>query len=367
MLSFDLVKRYSGFTLACSGELKEGVTAIFGQSGSGKTTLLNCIAGLVTPSEGEITALGRRIYSSRDRINLPPERRRFGYVFQDSALFPHMTVWQNIVYGYKLTPVEQRRIDPEQLVELFGLDRLVDRGVTHLSGGERQRVALARALATSPELLLLDEPLSSLDVRFRGVIIQYLRRVWRELRTSMIYVSHSISEVLAIAGSALVLSGGEVVAYASPHDLAANPDVVTTADYAALENLVEGEVVSGPDEDGLTRIRIGRVELLAPGVEAQPGEQVMVSIRAADVIIALEASTMMSARNVLPARIEEVHAVGGRALVYADIGIRLAAEITLGSLRGLGLKPGGEVQLILKTTGIVVAGSNGVGVQASPP
>lgn len=356
LLSFDLVKRYRGFTLECSGNLGEGITAVYGLSGSGKTTLLNCIAGLTTPNEGAIELSGRTLYSSINKVNVPPERRRFGYVFQESALFPNMTVLENVLYGYRLTPEDSRRVDPEHLVEMFGLAPLLERGVARLSGGERQRVALARALATSPELLLLDEPLSSLDVRFRGVIIQYLRRVQRELGTSMLYVTHSISEVLALASSALVLDSGRSVAHLRPTELAADPHLSALSDNDALENILEGAVAGGPDDDGLTRIAVGRIELLAPSVDAVPGDTVTVAIRAADVIVALEESRSLSARNVIPAIVEETHALEGRALVYVDMGVRLAAEITLGSLRSLELRPGTEVWLILKTAGIVATG-----------
>ena len=334
----------------------QGITAVFGPSGSGKTTLLNCIAGLITPTDGDIEISGRILYSNRRNVNVSPEHRRFGYVFQDSALFPHMNVLQNVLYGYRLTPPSARRVDPDQLIELFGLRPLLERGVARLSGGERQKVALARALATSPQLLLLDEPLSSLDIRFRGVIIQYLRRVRRELGTSMLYVTHSISEVLALAESVLVLDAGRSVAHMPSPELAADPRLSALTDYDALENLVEGAVAGEPDEDGLTRIKVGRVELLAPSVEAGPGDAVTVAIGAADVIIALEESQLLSARNIVPARVEETHALDNRVLVYVDIGVRLAAEITLGSLRNLKLRPGSEVWLILKTAGIVVAG-----------
>ena len=257
LLSFDLLKRYKGFTLECAGELGQGITAVFGPSGSGKTTLLNCIAGLITPTDGDIEISGRILYSNRRNVNVSPEHRRFGYVFQDSALFPHMNVLQNVLYGYRLTPPSARRVDPDQLIELFGLRPLLERGVARLSGGERQKVALARALATSPQLLLLDEPLSSLDIRFRGVIIQYLRRVRRELGTSMLYVTHSISEVLALAESVLVLDAGRSVAHMPSPELAADPRLSALTNYDALENLVEGAVAGEPDEDGLTRIKVG--------------------------------------------------------------------------------------------------------------
>ena len=354
LLTFKIIKRFSGFSLDCEGSFESGVTAIFGPSGSGKTTLLNCIAGLAKPDEGEIRVSGLTVFSSSSRRNLPPERRGFGYVFQDPALFPHMSVRKNIMYGYKLTPRERRRTDPEQLVELFRLSRLMDREVVNLSGGERQRVALARALATSPDLLLLDEPLASLESGFRGVIIQYLKRVWRELQTSMVYVSHSISEVIALAENTLVLLEGRPITYGKTRNVLVHPEVANIADYATLENLLETEVVANRRDHGMSELRLGNVVLLGPEVHRQPGDVVMVSIRAGDVILSLEVPPRMSARNILSAAITEIHEVGPRVLVYVDLGAIVVVEITHGALRDLDLRVGQQVHLVIKTNSIVV-------------
>ncbi|MCH8205986.1 MAG: molybdenum ABC transporter ATP-binding protein [Chloroflexi bacterium] len=354
LLDFSVSKRFEGFHLECQATFDSGVTAVFGPSGSGKTTLLNCIAGLVTPDEGHIEVLGRTVFSSTGRTNLPPERRRFGYVFQDAALFPHMTVYENIMYGYKLTPVERRKTDPEYLAELFHLTPLMERSVTNLSGGERQRVALARALATSPELLLLDEPVASLDVGLRGIILEHLKRSWRELGTPMVYVSHSLSEALAIAENALVLSRGKRVVYGKTSEVLVHPDVSKMADYATLENLVEATVVATGEREGLAELKLGDVVLLAPRVRRDPGSVVMISVRAGDIILALDVPPRMSARNVLQATVEEIHEVGSRVLVYVDVGTRLVAEITPSALEELSLRKGLDVYLILKTNSITV-------------
>ena len=195
MLELRVRKNFKDFTLDCEARFGDGVTAIFGPSGSGKSTLLNSIAGLVRPDDGEIRFQGETLYSSDDGAHAPPEKRRFGYVFQDSALFPHMSVADNIRYGYKLTARANRRIEPSQLVELLRLERLLERGVGNLSGGERQRVALARALATSPRLLLLDEPLASLDGGLRGVNTRLL-----EEHTARVGDSDGICVALHIGG-----------------------------------------------------------------------------------------------------------------------------------------------------------------------
>ena len=196
-ISFRVRKSYGDFSLDCEADFVDGVTAVFGPSGSGKTTLLDCIAGMTSPDTGYIRVQGDSVYSSDSRVDHAPERRRFGYVFQHGALFPHMTVRKNVMYGYALTPDSERRVDPNEVVSLLGISHLMDRTVKNLSGGERQRVALARALAASPRLLLLDEPLASLDAAHRASILTYLRHVAEQLGTPMVYVSHSLSEVMA--------------------------------------------------------------------------------------------------------------------------------------------------------------------------
>ena len=359
LLSFSVTKRFPGFALECEASFESGVTAIFGPSGSGKTTLLNCIAGLTDPDEGDIEVLGRQVFSSSSRKNLPPERRRFGYVFQDSALFPHMSVRENIMYGYKLTPAEHRVTDPDDLVSLFRLSPLIDRSVTTLSGGEKQRVAFARALATSPDLLLLDEPLASLDGGLRGIIIEYLKSVSRELRTPMVYVSHSISEVMALAETVLVLLDGKRVVHGPATQVLVHPDVSKIADYATLENLLEAEVFSAEAGDGLAKLRLREATLLVPDTRRSAGDTVVISVRAGDIILALDVPPRMSARNVVPARIEEVHVVGPRVLVYVDMGARLVVEITPNALAELELKVGQTVQLIIKTNSIMVLDAPG--------
>ena len=354
LLALNVTKRFEGFSLECEATFDSGVTAVFGPSGSGKTTLLNCIAGLLTPDEGEIEVLGRTVFSSSRGKNLPPEKRRFGYVFQDSALFPHMSVRDNVMYGYKLTPAERRRVDPQQLVELFHLSPLMDRGVANLSGGERQRVALARALATSPDLLLLDEPLASLDGRLRGTIIEYLKRAWRELGTPMLYVSHSISEVMALAETTLVLSGGRPVVHGRTSQVLVHPGVAGLADYARLENLLEAQVVSSRSDEGLANLRVGDALLVAPQPHRQTGETVTISIGAGDIIMGLDVPPRISARNVVSATIDEIHVLGSRVLVYADVGARIVVEITPNALAELGLREGQQVFLIIKTNSIMV-------------
>jgi molybdate transport system ATP-binding protein len=254
-LDLNITKSHGGFTLSCEATFDRGITAVFGPSGSGKSTLLDSIAGLTTPDSGHIVAFGETLYSSSPHKNVSPEKRRFGYVFQDSALFPHMSVEENVNYGYRLTPTERRTVELDQLISLFQLSALLGRNVESLSGGETQRVALARALATSPRLLLLDEPLASLDAAFKGPIIRYLARIWKDLQIPMVYVSHSMSEVMALAHNVLVLNDGAVVALGRPSHVLTHPNVKVLADYATIENMIEAEIATPDSDDTATTLQ----------------------------------------------------------------------------------------------------------------
>ena len=353
-IEFNIRKRFTGFDLDCEASFGPGVTAIFGPSGTGKTTLLNCLAGMAKPDEGSISVDGRTVFSSESKTDVRPEKRRFGYVFQDSVLFPHKSVRDNIQYGYKLTPVGSREIDLDHLVDMLGLSPLMSRNVKNLSGGEKQRVALARALAISPKLLLMDEPLASLDARFKGTIISYLKRIVRELKIPMVFVSHSLSEVTALSDDTLAIEGGRTVAFGPTRSLLGSPALAAVADYAALENILEGQAL--PSQDGATtsKIRVGEAELLIPAIDAAPGDAVMVSVRAGDIILSLEAPQKISARNIVKAVVREIHDLGSQVLVFADVGERITVEITPGALADLSLRVGSDVYLVIKTNSITV-------------
>ncbi len=353
-LKFDITRRLGSFELRCSAAFGHGITAVFGPSGSGKTTLLNCVAGLARPDEGEIEMLGQTVYSSQRKMGVPPERRGVGYVFQDSALFPHLNVRDNIRYGHRLTPEAGRTVSMEKVVGLLQLETLMDRSVVDLSGGERQRVALARALAASPRLLLLDEPVSSLDLAFRGLILRYLKQVRDELGIPMVYVSHSISEVMAIASDVLVLNGGANVTQGPPSAVLSDPRLGRLSDYEALENLIDADVV-GRRADGLqAELEAGGLHLLAPEVESQPGERVTISIRASDILVALDVPSRISAQNVVPGVVEEILPLGPRVVLFVRAGVRVMAEITPDALRSLELSEGDSVYMIIKSTSIAV-------------
>lgn len=348
VLRFDIRISRGQFVLQAAADPGEGITAVFGPSGAGKTTLLACIAGALDPDEGDIVLGGRTLWSS-DGVNVPPEKRRIGYVYQDGALFPHLSALGNIKYGYDLTPVDHRRIEPESVVRLLGLEDLLERKPGQLSAGERQRVALARALATSPELLLLDEPTASLDARLKGTVIGYLRRVERELGIPMLLVSHSVSEVMALASQALLLRAGKVEGWDAPNRLLLRAAAGYELEAEPVDNMLDGVVGDAPG-----RVVVGGREFVAATGDRNPGADVIVSICAADIIVAADRPTELSARNVIPGVLKEIAGEGGRAYATVDTGVPMIVELTEWSVDRLGLEKGREVFLVFKASSVLV-------------
>jgi molybdate transport system ATP-binding protein len=322
---------------------------------------LNCIAGLDRPTGGSIDLNNRALFDFGEKINEPPERRRIGYVFQDAALFPHLTVGDNIAFGHKLLPAGQRRIDPDEVVELLEIGPLSDRRVTSLSGGERQRVALARALAMSPDLLLLDEPTSSLDGRLRGAVLTYLKQVHLRLGVPMVYVSHSVSEVMYLADFAVVLNSGKIQASGPARSVLLADQATGSASSEngaePVENLFDG-VVESPGGGGDTaRVAVGNVTFQAPSTQIPAGADAMVALRASDIIVARSRPEGISARNIIKAPCISLDGKGGSLFASFDIGDAdspALVELTPGAVRELGIAPGRDFFLVIKTMSIAV-------------
>ncbi len=212
MLSVDVEKRLGDFSLAAKFETGSGATALFGPSGAGKTTLVNMIAGLITPDRGRIAIGDAVLFDSAARVNMPAHRRRIGYVFQEGRLFPHFSVARNLDFGRWMSGAPADAVERERVIDLLDIRPLLDRRPGKLSGGERQRVAVGRALLMKPRLLLLDEPLASLDARRKADILPYLERLRDEAGVPMVYVSHQATEVRRMATAVVWLDGGRVKA-----------------------------------------------------------------------------------------------------------------------------------------------------------
>ena len=225
-LSVDIKHRLGAFELDAAFESSGRLTALFGASGSGKTSLVNIIAGLIRPAKGRIAADGRVLVDTAKRIFVPKHRRRIGYVFQDARLFPHMSVRQNLAYGGWFAPRGERHAEKSAVVELLGIGGLLDRRPNLLSGGEKQRVAIGRALLANPRLILMDEPLASLDEARKAEILPYIERLRDETMVPIVYVSHSVAEVARLATDVVVMKDGKVVASGPTADIMQRLDLL---------------------------------------------------------------------------------------------------------------------------------------------
>lgn len=353
MLELRINHRVDDFVLSVDVRCPYEATAIFGPSGAGKTTLLNMIAGLMRPDEGQIVIDDDILFSSDRRINLPPEQRRIGYVFQDDLLFPHLSVEENLRFGYALTSPQDRRLEVDLIAELLEIGSLLERRTHNLSGGERQRVALGRALLASPRLLLMDEPLASLDQGLKSRIIPYLRHIRANLGIPILYVSHSVAEILELTGQVLILDRGRAVAHGDFFRIAHEPDVLPLIeDGEGFENVLAVEVISCDLEAGVTQVRYGDQELKIPYCDRPTGSRLFAGIRADDIILARERVEGLSVRNTLEGRVLEISDVASKELVYVDVGRRLAAKVTPEAVNALGLEVGDRVYCLIKTHSI---------------
>jgi molybdate transport system ATP-binding protein len=349
----QLRSREGDFLLDVACEVPPGFTILFGASGAGKTTLLDCLAGLTTPDTGSISIGDRFLFDSSLRTNVPTALRRTGYVFQNLALFPHMTVKENLAYGIAHLPHKERVSRVTSLLDAFRISHLARRKAAHISGGESQRVALARTLVTDPEFLLMDEPLAALDAPTKARIIDDLRGWNRAHGIPILYVTHSREEVFALGERVIVLDGGRVLAQGTPHEVLNAPQVETVAQLAGFENIFDAIVEAIRPERGTMTCRIpgdaGDVVLETPMVRGGVGSTLRVGIRAGDILLAVSVPIGLSARNVIPGRIQSMEQRD--VIVSAMVKCRVLMEVhlTLAARDSLSLAPGKEVWLVIKT------------------
>jgi len=332
-----------------------GVVAFFGRSGAGKTSLVNMIAGLLTPDRGRIAVNGAVLYDATQKIDVKPERRRLGYVFQEGRLFPHLNVRNNLLYGYRRIDAGERHVSPEQVIALLGLERLLTRRPHDLSGGEKQRVALGRALLANPRLLLMDEPLAALDGARKEEVLGFIERLRDDLAIPIIYVSHAMPEIVRLADTLVLFSDGCVEAVGPVDELTSRLDLrPLTGRYEA--GAVLSARVAGQDERfGLTVLDVPGARLTVPHLDLPAGAELRVRIRARDVGLALTPPQDTSFLNIVPCTLRDIGAEAGPQVdlrLETAGGAALWARITRRSLDALNLAPGAEVYALIKAVAV---------------
>ena len=360
-LNVDIRLRQDDFRLQVTERLESSVTGIFGPSGAGKSTLLHAIAGLIPGCSGRITLDGCVFQDSAAGVFVPPHKRRIGAAFQNERLFPHYSVRSNLRFGEKRVPRSERRLSLDDVAMLLEIGDLLERRVHQLSGGEVQRVSLARALLTSPKLLLLDEPLASLEARLRSQILPFLRRVRDACDIPILIVSHELTEILELTDRILVLDGGQVVGHGSFLELAQDERVLPLMHDLGLLNILRLTVQRRDTDQGIALCECavepdsflvaegaGPLVLRIPPVDSPEGTEVHAVIRADEIAISLGPIPDVSIQNQIRGRVANIVRTPERSLVVIDIGTKMLAELTHHSVTKLNLAEGSIVWCVFK-------------------
>ncbi|MFL1815348.1 MULTISPECIES: molybdenum ABC transporter ATP-binding protein ModC [Pantoea] len=337
MLSLNVMQQQGDHVLEVDLQIPaKGITAIFGVSGAGKTSLINAISGLTQPQRGRIQLHDRLLFDAEQKIALPPEKRRIGYVFQDARLFPHYRVRGNLQYG--MAPKMKAQFD--SLVSLLGLEVLLPRFPLSLSGGEKQRVAIGRALLTAPDMLLLDEPLASLDLPRKRELMPYLQKLAKQVEIPMLYVSHSLEEILQLADNVLVLDAGKVKAFGPLERVWSSSAMRPWLPVSELTSVLRVQVLEQHPDYPMTALSLGDQHIWVSRVNQPVKTPLRIRIASADVSLALQPPQHSSIRNILPAQVVELLEVGDQVEVKLRIGIsELWARITPWARDELGIRP----------------------------
>ena len=355
-LTCRVQKRFAGqqhFAVDVAFEAATGFTILFGASGAGKTTLLDCVAGLSQPDSGRISIGNRVVFDSSSGVNLHVAERHVGYVFQNLALFPHMTAEQNVCYGLKHLRTDERNQRTGAILQAFGIAHLSRRNVRDISGGERQRVALARTLVTDPQLLLLDEPLAALDSPTKSHIIDDLQQWNRTRGIPILYVTHSREEVFALGESVIVLEAGRLLRQGTPHEVMTAPLQETVAQLAGFENIYDAVVEAVSPDRGTMTCRLsgdaGSTSIETPLVRGEVGTSFRIGIRAGDILLATALPRALSARNIIPGQIVSLDQRDVMISARVQCGVEMEVHLTLAARDSLQLEVGREVWLVIKT------------------
>ena len=350
MIDVDVTIERGDFRLAATFLSDASIVGLFGRSGAGKTSVINAIAGIVRPTRGHVRIDGVTLFDAKLAVDLPIRLRRIGYVFQHALLFPHLSVESNLLYGLRLRSRDERRIEPTDVIALLGLGQLLSRKPASLSGGERQRVAIGRALLAQPRVLLMDEPLASLDMQRKTEILDYIERLRDRLSIPIVYVSHSIAEIARLADTVVVLADGRSVDAGHADSVLARLGHDPLGDADESGSLIDAHVVAQDVFDCLTTLAFDGGTMIVPQVDAKIGERVRAYVRSRDIALSLERPDGISILNVLSGTITSI---SESTVAMLDVGVsvgnvRFTARITRRSLRELDLENGLQVHVLIK-------------------
>lgn len=348
MLKLDIAIERDSFILEVQLAIDAPVNGLFGSSGSGKTTLLHCIGGLTKPDRGLMVLNGEVLFDSAKGRFMPPHRRHIGLVFQDAQLFPHLSVRNNLLYGYRRLHPSQRRFEFEPIVDLLEIGHLLERQTRQLSGGEKQRVALGRALLFSPQLLLLDEPLAALDAKLKRQILPFLRRIRDEVKIPMIYVSHSLDEILYLTQTLTMVEQGRIQGHGHYLDVLARTSQSELTETIDLHNVWPVRIVANQPEHGFSLATLGGQQVVMPLAPAAAGQTITISARATQIALAKERAKGITIQNQLAGRIVRFIPRMHGTLVEIDAGVPIVAEVSGKAIEDLHLQAGDTIYCLIK-------------------
>jgi molybdate transport system ATP-binding protein len=343
MIEVILKKNFGAFDLDVEFTSEtNGITVLAGPSGSGKSSIINMIAGLVEPDAGRIYINGRLLFDSKAGINCAIQQRRCGYVFQDGRLFPHMTVQKNLLYG-RYSDVSKL----QETADLLGIDHLLQRMPGKLSGGEKQRVAIGRALLMQPEILLMDEPLASLDSERKNELLPYIAKLPEKVNIPIFYVTHSRREILRLSDELIRISHGRVQSSGKPEgEYAGLGSADSEGEYVSV---FESQITEYNESYGVLRAEVSGISLFILAQECPTGSKIRAAIKATDVSVSLEKPQGISTRNIFRACIVEMEELSNKTvLIHTDAGVPITARISKASAHRLNLNIGTEVYLLVK-------------------
>lgn len=353
VLTADIILKRGDFTLDIQCEINNQVTGIFGPSGAGKTSFLQILAGLATPDKGSISIKGQEIFNASTGINLPPEKRKIGYVFQEGRLFPHMNVGQNLRYGIKR---EINLIHFKEITDLLKITNIIDKKISEISGGQAQRVAIGRALLSAPDILVLDEPFSALDKNLRQHIISLLKPLMKKFSIPMLVISHDLSDLLMLTDQLLIINEGKCAGYGNYYDLIGQKNIVNELSKSGLINSIELKLDYVDGDRGMMILSNNQHKIYAEswldGNSFFDDHFLNVFLRPEDVTLALHKIADISIQNQIEGTIEQLIVSENKVLCIIDHGFKLIAEVTLATMEKMKLKEGAKIWSLFKAAAI---------------